>query len=283
MKPIKSDRLKRRVAQILDKSYYVRLHMFMILTATALTGLICSKLLVLLGMGSMAIRFGIATILSYLAFFLFIKLWLLYIGAGSIFRLREKANADSSPSLLDLNPTPGGLGTGSGGTQPFNGFADGASGGGGAGGGFDYTVCPDPGTVVGAASNSSVTEGVGSAAGDAAGCAFGDEDGLGIIAAILLAALVLSIIIAGGYLIWCAPSIMSEAVFQVLLATGLAGKIRKANGSGWEISILKSTWWIFLLVLLFSVGFGFAAQKCIPTAITVKDIINEFRWQGTPP
>lgn len=273
---IKGVTLKRRVAQIIDRSYFVRLHMFMILMAITLTGLVCSKLLLLFGVNSMAIRFGIAIIVSYFAFFLFIKLWLLYVCAGNIFRFGNKKNTNSS-SLIDLDPVSVSLGTNSGNTAQFSGFQGGSSGGGGAGGGFDCQGDPALGTAIVSGSDSAVTEGVGNAAGEAAGAVSGDGEGLGLIAIILLVALVLSVVIAGGYLIWCAPSIMSDAAFQVILATGLAGKVRQATESGWEISIIKSTWWIFLLVLLFSVGIGFTAQKFIPTAITVRDIFNQIR------
>ena len=183
----------------------------------------------------------------------------------------------NSSSLIDLDPVPVSLGTNSGNTAQFSGFQGGSSGGGGAGGGFDCQGDPASGTAIVSGSDSAVTEGVGNVAGEAVGGVSGDGEGLGLIAIILLGALVLSVVIAGGYLIWCAPSIMSEAASQVILATGLAGKVRHAEESGWEISIIKSTWWIFLLVLLFSVGIGLAAQKIIPTAITVRDIFNQIR------
>jgi hypothetical protein len=81
----------------------------------------------------------------------------------------------------------------------------------------------------------------------------------------------------GCYLIWCAPSILSEAAFQVLLVTGLSHKVRRAKESDWEISIFKATWWGFLLVLLASVAFGVAAQLYNPAAVSVRDLFISAR------
>ena len=78
----KIKRFKRRLMEKLSKSYFVRLHMLIILSATILSGVIFSKILVLVGLNHMPLRYGITIALSYLMFFLFIKLWLLYIGVG---------------------------------------------------------------------------------------------------------------------------------------------------------------------------------------------------------
>jgi preprotein translocase subunit SecG len=66
-------------------------------------------------------------------------------------------------------------------------------------------------------------------------------------------------------------------VFEVLLVSSFAGKIRQVEAAGWEISIFKSTWWMFLLILVFSVGFGYFTQKSMPAAVTVGDIFHHYR------
>jgi hypothetical protein len=62
-KLIEGGALKRRIADRIKKSYFVRFHMFMILSATVLSGVICSKILILLGVTRMPVRYGITIIL----------------------------------------------------------------------------------------------------------------------------------------------------------------------------------------------------------------------------
>ena len=69
---IKRAELKRRLAERIRRSYFVRFHMIIILSATVISGVICSKVLSLLGISRMPVRYGIAIILSYLLFFLFV-------------------------------------------------------------------------------------------------------------------------------------------------------------------------------------------------------------------
>ena len=93
------------------KRFFLRLHMFLILTATALTGLLASKALLMIHLRSMLIRYPAAVLISYLAFLFFIKLWLCYISEQ-----RNKGNRGSKAnSLLDtvgdaIDVVPGGGG-----------------------------------------------------------------------------------------------------------------------------------------------------------------------------
>jgi hypothetical protein len=276
-KIIKASTLKRRIAERIKGSYFVRFHMFIILSATVLSGAVCSKVLILLGVTRMPIRYGIAIALSYLLFFLFVKLWLLYIGIGrQATMVTDKSGSDLW--LPDDIPSPGDTTPSSGSGGSFNAFGGGASGGGGAeinfGEGISAMDAP-----TGAGAGSGITDGLGDTASDVVGGALdvGDESGIGIIAIILLAALVLSVIIAGGYLIWCAPTILSDAAFQVLLVSSFAGKVKQAEKTEWETTIFKATWWAFIMVLVFSIVFGIAAQKFIPTAVTIKDLFTMLR------
>jgi hypothetical protein len=104
----------------------------LILSATVISGVICSKVLSMLGVSRMSLRYGIAIIFSYLLFFLFVKLWLLYIGIGRLLRSKKDKGGSSWGDLI-----PSFRGSGSGGGAPrFTGFGGGASGGGGAGEAF---------------------------------------------------------------------------------------------------------------------------------------------------
>jgi hypothetical protein len=268
--------LKRRLTERIRKSYFVRFHMFIILSATVISGVICSKILMLLGISRMSVRYGLAIILSYLLFFLFIKLWLLYIGVGRLAR-SKKDKRGSGSWWGDLIPSFRGSGS-SGGAPRFAGFGRGASGGGGSGGDFAESS-PNMVLPVGVGADPGVAEGGGGGAGSVLDglSGVGDEGFLKLLAILLLVALVFSVVIVGGYLIWCAPIILSDAAFHVLLVTSLSRKVRRVKESGWEISIFKATWWGFLLILLFSVAFGIVAQLYNPAAVSVRDLFTSAR------
>lgn len=274
---IKRAELKRRLADRIRRSYFVRFHMIIILSATVISGVICSKLLSLLGVSRMPVRYGIAIILSYLLFFLFVKLWLLYIGVGRLARMKKgKGRGDSGWG--DLIPSYRSSGSSSGTPRLFAGFRGGASGGGGSGGAFadsnpivavPVRVGTDPGVAGGG-------KGVGGSLLDGLS-GVGDEGFLKLLAILLLVALVFSVVIVGGYLIWCAPIILSDAAFHVLLVTGLSRKVRRVKEGNWEMSILGATWWGFLLILLLAIAFGIVAQLYNPSAVTVRDLFTSAR------
>lgn len=266
---------KRRLSAKIGKSYFVRFHMFMILSATIVSGVVCSKILVLFGVTRMPLRYGIAIVLSYLMFFLFIKLWLLYIGAGGNTRLPITEKSDSSWTTTVL-PLPDGSISDAGDTGVFAGLRGGASGGGGAVRSFAQNIAGTEGVAADAGEGSGGVAHAISGTGDAAGSILdaADDSILTVIAVVLLITLVLSVFIAGGYLIWSAPAILSDAAFQALLVAGFARKVQLAEESCWETTIFKATWWAFLLVLVFSIAFGIIAQMIFPQAFTIRDFIT---------
>jgi hypothetical protein len=273
---IKRAALKRRLAERIRKSYFVRFHMVLILSATVVSGVVCSKLLSLLSVTRMPLRYGIAIIFSYLLFFLFVKLWLLYIGIGRHARSNKDKGGGGS-GWGDLIPSFRGSGSGSGAPR-FTGFGGGASGGGGSGGAFANGT-PEVAMPVGVGSNPGVATGGGGGVGNVLeGVAdIADEGVLKLLAIVLLVALVFSVVVVGVYLIWCAPAILSDAAFHVLLVAGLSHRVRRVKESGWEISIFKATWWGVLLILLTAIAFGIVAQLYNPAAVTVRDLFTSAR------
>jgi hypothetical protein len=272
-KLINSAALKRRLAARIKRSYFVRFHMFIILSATVISGVVCSKLLSLLGVSRMPLRYGIAIILSYLLFFLFVKLWLLYIGIGRLARGKKDKGGGGS-GWGDLIPSFRGSASSSGAPR-FAGFGGGASGGGGSGGAISDGT-PEVAMPIGVGSNPGVSAGGGGGVGNVLEGVgdIADEGVLKLLAIVLLVALVFSVVVVGVYLIWCAPAILSEAAFHVLLVAGLSRKVRRVKESGWEISIFKATWWGVLLILLAAIAFGIVAQLYNPAAVTVRDLLT---------
>jgi hypothetical protein len=272
---LKRAALKRRLTERIRRSYFVRFHMVLILSATVISGVICSKLLSLLGVTRMPIRYGIAIILSYLLFFLFVKLWLLYIGVGRF--ARSKKDKSGGSSWGDLIPSFRNSSSSSGAPR-FSGFGGGASGGGGAGEAFAESN-PGVAVPVGVGSNPVAAGGSHGGGGSLLDglSGFGDEGFLKFLAIVLLIALVFSVIIVGGYLIWSAPIILSDAAFHVLLVAGLSRKVRRVKEGNWEMSIFKATWWGFLLILLAAIAFGIVAQLYNPAAVTIRDLFTGAR------
>jgi hypothetical protein len=273
---IKRAELKRRLTERIRRSYFVRFHMMLILSATVISGVICSKLLSLLGISRMPVRYGIAIILSYLLFFLFIKLWLLYIGIGRRARMK-KGKGRGGSGWGDLTPSFRGSGSSSGAPR-FAGFGRGASGGGGSGGAFADSN-PSVAVPVGGGADPGVAGGAHGGGGSFLdGVAdIGDEGILKLLAILLLVALVLSVVVVGVYLVWCAPTILSDAAFHVLLVTSLSRRVRRAKEGNWKMSIFKATWWGFLLVLALAIAFGIVAQLYNPAAVTVRDLFTSAR------
>jgi len=252
----------------LRERFFLRFHMSLILMATGLSGLLASKMLLLLQMDNIVIRYPLTVLCSYLAFFLFVKLWLAYMSASQAF---NGPNIQGNV-LSDLPNLPGG-GSGPDVELPKFGGGGGTGGGGGATGAFDGQatnvqmafVPPSPGAADSAS-------GVGNAVGDAAsGSLDFDGDGVILIAiGVLLAAIFGSAI----YLVYIAPHILSEAAFNFLLGTSLIRSYRKINHPDWMGSVFKDTYKPFLVVLLFSFAAAWVIHSYAPDLTKISDLFT---------
>jgi hypothetical protein len=77
----------------------------------------------------------------------------------------------------------------------------------------------------------------------------------------------------GVYLVYQAPAILGEAVFQLILATTLRRASPQQAGVGWSGSVLKATWIPFMLVLVMAGGFGWLAQHHCPHASKLVEVV----------
>lgn len=91
---------KQAFQKHLQRHYWLRLHMFIILLATTLSGVLFSKMLLLLHVTDFRIRYPLSVVLSYLVFFICIKLWLCCITP-------KKADVTNTPGWVDLPLSPG--------------------------------------------------------------------------------------------------------------------------------------------------------------------------------
>src|SRR5688500_6270568 len=100
-----------------------------------------------------------------------------------------------------------------------------------------------------------------------------DEGGCAIVVVLLVAALVLTVGVAGAYLIWAAPGILAEAAFEAFLASALIPGARRSEAQGWLHGTVRATVIPFTVMMIAAVGFGWAARELCPEARRMADIV----------
>lgn len=269
-------------------NFFVRFHMTLILGAVCFSGAITSKLLLMLGVRLMPIRYLLAVCIAYAIFFLMMRLWLYYIGISPRARntISQSNNRRSSSSssigdgitgdgiTFDLSPSD----SGSGGSS-WSGFGGGSSGGGGASDSWGETsevAWLSPSSPSPASGSNSYQWG--SATSGKSGSSFdfdlGDDGCLAIVVLFLLIALVLGIFGAGAYLIYQAPAIFAETAFQAALASGLIKASKGMDAADWKGSVFKATWLPFVIVVVLALAFSIAAHRYCPKATKATEIFK---------
>jgi hypothetical protein len=255
---------KQKFKRQFIKSTFTRFHMSLILMGTILAGVVFSKLLLLAGLQHMLIRFIVVLILAYLSFFLFMRLWLNYLTRP--FRKKKHEGslldvADTISSIPDFSLSNS--------TQVVQGHG-GEFGGAGASGTWEgvtesANISVSDGTIGTAESIGKLT---GETAGDAIS-SLADEGGILLIPLILL----LVVILGGGiYLIYEAPVIISEAAFELILATTVIKKARKIDNPDWIGSVLRATWPALFLTLCITIIIGWGLMTYCPQATKIREV-----------
>lgn len=238
-----------------------------ILIATAFSGVIISKLLLLLGLESLSVRYALTVVLSYLIFFVCVKLWLFYVSP-------RRAGSSGSADWLDI-PTPS-SGSSTEGLYSFH-AGGGQFSGGGASGNFEVHMPVVTDTPMSTATDA-VSDGA-SGIGDAIGGAvdgLGDEGGIAVVIALaVLAAIVATILGGAAYIIMEAPVILSEAAFEGLLAASLVKSTRLIDSNEWMGSIFKATWKPFTITFAVVIVGGLILHAYFPEAHRLSDIIRK--------
>jgi hypothetical protein len=261
--------------QRFPERFSVRLHMTLLLSGVFISGLLFSKVLFELGMRSMLARYLIAVCASYAVFFLLIKIWLWYVTPSPKY---EPSLPDIDiGDAVNLSQVSGDVIQG--GARAVHKVVDGAISGHGGdfGGGGATDVWGDPPMF----SSSMVESGSGGSSHHRGPGLPGFDLGDDAIVLIVLAALLLAIFGAGAYLVYAAPSILSEAAFQALLAAGLIKASRKMTRQGWVGSVLRATCVPFLIVLLMTGIFGWVAHRHSPNATRLADVFKNQDRQNT--
>jgi hypothetical protein len=274
------------VAEALNKRFWLRLHMALMLGGTVVAGLIATNVLRELHVHQLAWRYGAAVCISFLAFTGFVRIWLLYI-ASCAARDRRKSERSRRTDWFDVIDFSSGVQFGgsssSGSSASANSSMDGnfggrgSFGGGGASGSWSDTTASQamaavPRSSSSAASGGSSGSGTGGGFGKLFNFDFDVDDDWGVVVLVLL--LVLAIALAAFYLIWVAPAILSEIAFQSVLAAALARKAGRMTSESTLRSVVHATIIPFAIVLTLAVALGWYAQRHCPGATRLSEAME---------
>lgn len=269
---------KERLRQGLLARYSLRLHVSLLLLATVAVGLLANQALLWLGMGSLLWRYPLAMLMAYLAFFLFVRLWLRQVGCLRAATAQEKAQhltdvadgAEAGGDLIDAARHLSGRGIGGG---AFRG-GGGQSGGGGASVSFaESPPLPRPAQALADGSSAPTT----------GGSLFKDLDLDLDEAWPLVLAIVILLIAVGGvfaYVLYAGPAVLIDAAFEATLAGGLARTGQQSARGDWVGSIWRATWLPFALVSAAALGFGWVASIYAPGATTFGEVVRQLLLHG---
>jgi len=227
-----------RLQRQLEQETYPRLQMGLIVALTGVAGWLLSALLLALGMDQMALRYPVALGGAYLVFLGLLWLW-----------LRTQAqDYQEIPNLVEVNSSSG-CDSGAGEVRlPSMHSGDGGDfSGGGASGSFDaLATLPE--------AESDVLSSVGDAVGSV-----GDADEFAI--PLLAIALAVGLAFASLYVVYLAPALFAELLFDGVLSYTLYRRLRHADSSHWLSTAFKRTVLPFALTAVFValVGAGLAA------------------------
>lgn len=231
----------RSLMSSLQTQYPTRLHMFLIVAACICVAILTTRWMLAVGVEVIGLRYAVALVMSYGTFFVGVWVWLHLSKYGR--HLRADWGRRDSHGDLSLDGLPNiDFGSGGGspsGDAPFHG-AGGAFDGGGASASWDVPDTQLSIDLPGSDALSSVGD-IGDVGGDEGGC-------LIVIALLLLAVALFAVFGAAAYVIYQAPAILAEVVFEVLLASPLARGVRALDSANWPSVLLRKTWRPFAVI-----------------------------------
>jgi hypothetical protein len=267
---------EKRLADALQHRFYLRVHMAAMLTATLLAGLITTRLLLAAGVRNFAVRYGIAVVVAYAVFITSVKLWLAYIGfCAAAARRRAGSTGDDWFDCFNMSSGGSSSWSGGGGSSSVS-EGGGKFGGGGASGSWGDGAAK--GNVIAAAAlppqSSAKKSSSSSSSSKKSSGGGGDGDFGELILVLMIILLVVAVIASFAWMIWAAPTILSEVAFNAVLAGALAKHAQNATHGNWVGSVLKKTMIPFLLILTLAILVGYWAQKVCPVALRLTEAIH---------
>lgn len=267
-----------RLRQLLKDKLQIRLHMAAILLIVTLSGALMGRFLLMMGVESMPLRYPVAVFFSYLIFFLMIRLWLWYVSPE-----RKNSSSSSSPDFsapdgVDVSGVSISLPSTSSAPTGMSG-SGGEFGGGGASGSWDSTETPMSAESFRA--EAGLLEGVssGKSSGGGGGISLDVGDGEGAVVIIALGVFAAAVAGVWIYLIYQAPVILTEALFQMLMAAGLFKKVRAMHQGGWMGSVFRATWIPLVIVFALSIALGVFIHYYCPGAVKISQAIHSCKTE----
>jgi hypothetical protein len=254
----------------------LRLHMTLILVATVCSGFLATRIMLALHLENVLVRYPLAVIFAYLVFFLSMKLWLKYVAVSP----KRHIIPDNAADLIDVLPDVPGAWSGGDfpGVEAMHGGGGGFSGG-GASGSFDeaFTTVADNGTDA-VSSGVDTGGGIGDAIADVAGDALsglGDEGGVAAVFVFAVLAAIGAVLVGAGlYLVYEAPFILSEAVFEFVLAASLVRGSRRIDSGDWVGSVFRTTVIPFTVTLVLALLAGYLMHHYFPGVTRISELFS---------
>lgn len=236
-----------RLKNQLEQYSYPRIHMSIIVALTGGVGLLSSFLMLHTGIDSMVLRYPLALLFAYMSFLFLLWLWL-------------RSKAEDYVDIIDpLNFTS--MDTSSADPSSYMVGGGGDFGGAGASGTFD-----DFGTA-----SISETDSLSSSIGDNAGSLLdADELAIPIIAIVLAVGLAL----ASLYIVYLAPALFAELLFDGVLSYSLYRHLRNESNNHWIGTAFERTILPFGITGIFLVMISLAMTHYAPGAHSIGEVIN---------
>ncbi len=262
------------LAHSIKRDYATRFHMFLIVATCIAAALLVTKGLLIVGVVEMWVRYALALVVAYGTFFAGVWVWLHLSKYGRHLRAQQDRNRNEfhGDAPLDLVPNLD-LGGGTNTAAETLVGKGGSFDGGGAVGGWEQSLSPpnlnipydsSGGSAFGDVSlpDISVPD-----VGDEGGCAL-------VIAGVLLAAVLIMVFGAATYVVYQAPAILAEVVFEVLLGSRLAVGIRAVDSANWARALFKRTWRPFAVVSALAMGFALYCNFYLPNVKSAGEVIR---------
>jgi hypothetical protein len=242
--------------------------MTLILVATFAVGLLTVHGLFAIHIAKLWTRYAIAVIVAYGAFLGLLKMWLIYFAICIRHAHGKGSGGIDIGDFCDFS----GSGTSSGSSSSVSELGSGGGKFGGGGASAEWgTDESQPVIAVPMRATSATTSHGGSSSSSGFGL---DLDGDEIVLVLIIIAVAFAIIGAGAYLIWAAPTILSDTAFNAVLASALIHKTKKVSHPEWVGSVLHATATPFAIVFALTVLMGWYAQHICPSALRVRDAIH---------
>jgi len=233
----------------LEERSFPRMQMAFLVGLTGGFGLLASFVLLNAGMHNMALRYPLALGVAYLFFLFLLWLWL---------RITASDYADI-PDVTDCVPSGGGD-IGARPPAPMSSGGGGQYGGGGAHGSFDQPTWIPLNEPMSATPLSEAASSV------------GDADDVTVPLVVILLALGLAL--ASLYVVYLAPTLFAEILFDGALSYSLYRHLRGVGSSHWMGTALRRTLLPFGITAVFLCVVGMAMAAYAPGARTVGEVMH---------